>query len=84
MLSTTRHLSVHRTRLPSAAPLAAVFVFSGTVTAQDATPEGDVNQLEEVVVTGTSLARASVDTPLAVTSFDEDRLMKLTSNSRAG
>ena len=34
-------------------------------------------------MTGTSLARASVDTPLAVTSFDEDRLQKLTSNSQA-
>jgi iron complex outermembrane recepter protein len=83
MLSTTCHLSVHRRRLLSAAPLAAAFVFSGTVTAQEATPQTESNQLEEIVVTGTSLARASVDTPLAVTSFDEQRLAQLTANSQA-
>ena len=64
MLSTTC-LSVHRTRLLSIAALLATPL---TVTAQEATPEGEGNQLEEIVVTGTSLARASVDTPLAVTS----------------
>jgi iron complex outermembrane receptor protein len=81
MLSTTCHLSVHRSRrlLSVAALLAAPL----TVTAQEAAPEGEANQLEEIVVTGTSLARASVDTPLAVTSFDEDRLAKLTANSQA-
>jgi len=79
MLSTTC-LSVHRTRL---LPVAALLAVPLTVTAQEATPEGEGNQLEEVVVTGTSLARASVDTPLAVTSFDEDRLAQLTSNSQA-
>jgi iron complex outermembrane receptor protein len=80
MLSTTC-LSVHRSkRLLSIAALLAAPL---TVSAQDATPEGEANQLEEIVVTGTSLARASVDTPLAVTSFDEDRLAKLTANSQA-
>ena len=83
MLSATCHLSVHRKRLLSAAMLATLSTVLGTVTAQEAAPEGEANQLEEVVVTGTSLARASVDTPLAVTSFDEDRLLKLTSNSQA-
>jgi iron complex outermembrane recepter protein len=80
MLSATCHRSVHRTRLLSIAALLAAPL---TVTAQEAAPEGEANQLEEIVVTGTSLARASVDTPLAVTSFDEDRLLKLTSNSQA-
>lgn len=79
MLSTTCHLSVHRTRLLSIAALLAAPL---TVTAQDATPETG-NQLEEIVVTGTSLARSAVDTPLAVTSFDEDRLAKLTASSQA-
>jgi iron complex outermembrane recepter protein len=83
MLSTTCHLCVHRTRLLSAAPLAAAFILSGTAIAQDATPPTEGNQLEEIVVTGTSLARASVDTPLAVTSFDEKRLSQLTANSQA-
>ncbi len=80
MLSATCHLSVHRTRLLTMAALIAAPL---TVTAQDAVPGAETNQLEEIVVTGTSLARASVDTPLAVTSFDEDRLMKLTANSQA-
>src|SRR5688572_23334574 len=80
MLSATCHLSVHRTRLLSIAALLAAPL---TVTAQEAAPEGEANQLEEIVVTGTSLARASVDTPLAVTSFDEDRLLRLTANSQA-
>jgi iron complex outermembrane recepter protein len=83
MLSTTCHFSVHRARLLAAAPLGSAFIFSGTVTAQEATPETADNQLEEIVVTGTSLARASVDTPLAVTSFDEQRLSQLTANSQA-
>jgi outer membrane receptor protein involved in Fe transport len=83
MLSTTCHLCVHRTRLLSAASLSAAFIFSVTATAQDATPETEGNQLEEIVVTGTSLARASVDTPLAVTSFDERRLSQLTASSQA-
>jgi iron complex outermembrane recepter protein len=79
MLSTTC-LSVRRKRLWSIAALLAAPL---TVTAQDATPQTEGNQLEEIVVTGTSLARASVDTPLAVTSFDEKRLSQLTANSQA-
>ena len=79
MLSTTC-LFLHRTRL---LPIAALLAAPLTVTAQEATPETEGNQLEEIVVTGTSLARASVDTPLAVTSFDERRLSQLTANSQA-
>ena len=81
MLSTTCNLSVHRSKrlLSIAALLAAPLA----VSAQDATPEGEGNQLEEIVVTGTSLARASVDTPLAVTSLDEQRLSLVTGNSQA-
>ena len=36
-----------------------------------------------MLVTGTSLARSALDTPLAATSIDEDRLSKLTANSQA-
>ncbi len=79
MLSKTC-LSVRRTRL---LPIAALLATPLTVTAQEATPEGEGNALEEIVVTGTSLARSALDTPLAVTSLDEDRLLKLTSNSQA-
>ncbi|MGQ0836478.1 MAG: TonB-dependent receptor domain-containing protein [Gammaproteobacteria bacterium] len=39
--------------------------------------------VEEVLVTGTSLARAAHDTPLAATTFDDEKLAKLTSNSQA-
>src|SRR5689334_1725058 len=39
--------------------------------------------LEEVVVTGTSRARAAYDTPLAATTLDADRLSTLSSNSQA-
>lgn len=39
--------------------------------------------VEEVLVTGTSLARAAHDTPLAATTFDDAKLAKLTSNSQA-
>lgn len=38
---------------------------------------------EEIIVTGTSRARAALDTPLAVTALDDDRLAKLTSSSQA-
>src|SRR5688500_10175189 len=50
--------------------------------AQPAT-EGEEEEVQEVLVTGTSLARAAHDTPLAATTFDADKLAKLTSNSQA-
>ena len=82
MLSTTC-LSVRSKRLLSIAALPTLMITSWTVTAQEAKPEGEANQLEEIVVTGTSLARSAVDTPLAVTTFDESRLAKLTASSQA-
>lgn len=39
--------------------------------------------IEEVVVTGTSRARASYDTPLAATTLDSDRLTLLSASSQA-
>ncbi|MGH8310772.1 MAG: TonB-dependent receptor plug domain-containing protein, partial [Steroidobacteraceae bacterium] len=46
-------------------------------------PADDEAPVEEVLVTGTSLARAAHDTPLAATTFDDEKLAKLTSNSQA-
>lgn len=37
----------------------------------------------EIIVTGTSVGRTAVDTPLAVTALGEERLAKLTSSSQA-
>ena len=53
--------------------------------AQQTTPSEQETgtELETVLVTGTSLARSALDTPLAATSIDEDRLAKLTANSQA-
>ena len=82
MLSTTC-LSVRSKRLLSIAALPTLMITSWTVTAQEAKPEGEANQLEEIVVTGTSLARSVLDTPFAATTFDENRLAKLTANSQA-
>jgi outer membrane receptor protein involved in Fe transport len=62
---------------------ASLLGLSGQGWAQQAA-EPEVNAaLEEVVVTGTTLRRSAQDTPLAVTSLDEDRLAKLTSSSQA-
>jgi iron complex outermembrane recepter protein len=44
---------------------------------------GEEAPVQEVVVTGTSLARAAYDTPLAATTLDADRLARLNSNSQA-
>lgn len=46
------------------------------VSAQEASTEADALSLEEVIVTGTSVARSANDVPLAVTSFREDDLRK--------
>ena len=40
-------------------------------------------QGEDIVVTGTSIARAAFDTPLAVTSVSQQRLQRLSSSSQA-
>jgi iron complex outermembrane receptor protein len=56
------------------------------ILAQEAAPASErttAAELEEIVVTGTSLARTVLDTPLAATSIDEDRLARLTASSQA-
>jgi outer membrane receptor protein involved in Fe transport len=65
--------------------MAALFAAPLPLLAQETTPpEQEVGaELETVLVTGTSLARSALDTPLAATSIDEDRLAKLTANSQA-
>ena len=65
--------------------MAALFAVPLPLLAQETTPpEQQVGaELETVLVTGTSLARSALDTPLAATSIDEDRLAKLTANSQA-
>jgi outer membrane receptor protein involved in Fe transport len=65
--------------------MAALFAVPLPLLAQETTPpEQEVGaELETVLVTGTSLARSALDTPLAATSIDEDRLSKLTANSQA-
>lgn len=57
-----------------------------TSTAQDApgiSGTGDAaNEGETIIVTGTSVGRAALDTPLAVSTLDDDRLAKLSSSSQ--
>ncbi len=55
---------------------------SEDVPAQQEQAEGP-NDLADIVVTGTSRARAQLDTPLATTVIDDDTLTKLTSSSQA-
>ncbi|MEL7538091.1 MAG: TonB-dependent receptor [Pseudomonadota bacterium] len=43
----------------------------------------DDDTIEEVIVTGTALARSSFDTPAATTSFNEDAIQRLAANSQA-
>ena len=47
----------------------------------DATDQS--NTVDEVIVTGTSRARAALNTPLAVSTLDDDRLARLSSSSQA-
>jgi outer membrane receptor protein involved in Fe transport len=63
----------------------ALMTLSAAAWADDADQAGDEEgaPLEEVVVTGTSRARAAYDTPLAATTLDADRLSMLNSNSQA-
>src|SRR5687767_8288848 len=78
----SRAASAHATR--RLLSIAALIVTPLPILAQETAPErGTAAELEEIVVTGTSLARTVLDTPLAATSIDEDRLSKLTANSQA-
>jgi len=65
-------------------PFFALALAGASAYAQDpAQPPAESEDVEEVLITGTSLARAAHDTPLAATTFDEDKLQMLTSNSQA-
>lgn len=86
MLNKTGARSAHFSHrlVPVAASLLAVPVMAlGQATSAPAEQPGATTELEEIVVTGTSLARAVIDTPLSATTFDEDRLLQLTANSQA-
>lgn len=80
MLSSNRHAFRLAQRLCT---VASLLVLPLAAVAQEAEPEAPGNSLEEIVVTGTSRARASLDTPLAVTAFDKERLALVTGNSQA-
>jgi len=69
-----------RTRLLGAA---ALILVPGLALAQSTTPPADADAVEAVIVTGTSVARAAQNTPLAVTALGEERLAKLTATSQA-
>lgn len=68
--------------------VSALALFPATGLAQTAAPPpataaADEVADEEIIVTGTSRARAALDTPLAVTALDDDRLAKLSTSSQA-
>ncbi|MGH8235576.1 MAG: TonB-dependent receptor [Steroidobacteraceae bacterium] len=64
-------------------PLAALIAVPLSALAQQQTAPTQTTELEEIVVTGTSLARSIIDTPLAATSIDADKLARLTASSQA-
>ena len=66
-------------RLTAAIASASTVLF-GSVSAPVFAQEDTV---EEVIVTGTARSRTSFDTPVQVTSFDEDLLRKVSSSSQA-
>jgi len=65
--------------------IATLFSVSLPLLAQETTSPQQATgaELETILVTGTSLARKTLDTPLAATSIDEDRLTQLSANSQA-
>jgi outer membrane receptor protein involved in Fe transport len=77
---TTSRPHAYHFRLQLLAAAAAVLV-PGVALAQAAT--SSTAEVEEVIVTGTSRARAAMNTPLAVTAVDESRLQKLTAAGQA-
>jgi iron complex outermembrane recepter protein len=62
--------------------LVAAPIRAQTTTAAEGSESPD-NQLEEVIVTGTSKARTELKTPLVATSISADRLQTLSANSTA-
>jgi iron complex outermembrane receptor protein len=78
-MNTQSKAPVRRLRLQLLSAAALVFV-PGVALAQAATEAAEV---EEVIVTGTSVGRIAEDTPLAVTALGEERLAKITASSQA-
>lgn len=62
---------------------AAALIFTPSLALAQAAPAPDPTTVEEIIVTGTSVARAAQNTPLAVTAMGEDKLAKLTASSQA-
>jgi outer membrane receptor protein involved in Fe transport len=77
------HARVAYTAVALVAMPVGVFAEQTAAAASDSASDQSAADLQEVVVTGTSLARAAHDTPLAATSLDADRLAKLGSSSQA-
>jgi outer membrane receptor protein involved in Fe transport len=63
--------------------LSSVALAPGTVLTFNVELLPEAELTEEIVVTGTSAARAAVNTPLAVTSVEPERLARLPSSSQA-
>ena len=55
---------------------------AGTQTAPPAATPDTSNDANAIVITGTSRARAAFNTPLAVTTLDDERLAKMSSSSQ--
>ncbi|MET3666081.1 TonB-dependent receptor [Caulobacter sp. 1776] len=80
MTTSHRRAMRRRTQLLGAA---ALILTPALAQAQTAPPPAEATTVEEIIVTGTSVARAAENTPLAVTALGEDRLAKLTATSQA-
>src|SRR5688500_4635807 len=78
-MNTMSKVRVHRLRAQLLAA-AAVILAPGVAAAQAAS---EASEVEEVIVTGTSLARIAENTPMAVTAVSEDRLQKAGVSSQA-
>jgi iron complex outermembrane recepter protein len=63
--------------------LVTALAFTSAPALAQTASESEEGELEEIVITGTGVARAAIDTPLAVTALDKDRLALVTGNSQA-
>lgn len=74
------HFLNRRSRRIQLLSAAALVLLPGAAFAQAAAEDAT---LEEVIVTGTSKARAAMDTPLAVSALGEEKLQKIGASSQA-
>jgi len=79
-MNTTSQVRVHRLRLQLLS--AAAFALIPAV-AWGQTATSEAAEVEELIVTGTSVGRIAEDTPLAVTALGEERLAKISASSQA-